>query len=309
MRTASRARNFRSRGVSAHSTRTGPKAQAPRPIKLYKGGIAEGSQWSQSGGAQVRPISALVEFCCGFQSLLGRQAQDKGLEVLRLTKETHDLTTTTGLKQAKREILGLIKRGQHIHLWASLPCKPWSKRNVFNAHRLGPKFRSYLEDTREESLSVIQSFLELACIVLRAKSQVSYERPAYAVGWDLPHLSKFFKVNGFLDVVFYGCALGLEDKGKPVMKPWRVKTTSQPLADALSQYKCICAPGPHTPCKGKITAASENYIAHGTICRSRSEPVVLQIFVIFYGAFGAASTSANPLCEHQAQSGTPFFPS
>ena len=96
-------------------------------------------------------------------------------------------------------------------------------------------------------------------MVLKGKGQVSYEWPAYAVGWKLPHLDGFFKANGFHDFLFHGCALGLKDKGKPVQKPWRLKATSFKLAETLSQYKCNCSPGAHAPCQGRITSASENY--------------------------------------------------
>ena len=49
------------------------------------------------------------------------------------------------------------------------------------------------------------------------------------------------------------------DNGKPVQKPWRIKTTSANLAESLSQYRCQCPPGAHAACQGKITAASNNY--------------------------------------------------
>ena len=131
-------------------------------------------------------------------------------------------------------------------------------KNIFNSKRLGKKFNEYLREIREESLLVIGSFLSLAYVVLKGKGQVSYEWPAYAVGWKLPNLDESYKANGLNDVVFHGCALGLVDNGKPVQKPWRIKTTSASLVESLSHYRCQCPPGAHTPCQGKITPASEN---------------------------------------------------
>ena len=75
---------------------------------------------------------------------------------MRFTKDSHDLVTKNGFDKAKREILGHIRDGQEIHLWASLPCKPWSQRNVFNSKRLGKKFNEYIREIREESVLVIE---------------------------------------------------------------------------------------------------------------------------------------------------------
>ena len=112
---------------------------------------------------------------------------------MRFTKESHNLTTKDGLNKAKREILGHIRDNQEVHLWASLPCKPWSQRNVFNSKRLGKKLDDYLNEIREESLLIIESFLSLAYVALKGKGQLSYEWPAYAVGWKLPKLENFSK--------------------------------------------------------------------------------------------------------------------
>ena len=83
-------------------------------------------------------------------------------------------------------------------------------KKFFNSKRLGKQFNEYLREIREESVLVIKSFLSLAYVVLKGKGQVSYEWPAYAMGWKLPNLDEFFKANGFKEVVFHDCALGLQ---------------------------------------------------------------------------------------------------
>ena len=53
------------------------------------------------------------------------------------------------------------------HLWASLPCRPWSQWNALNGRKLG-KFRAYVEALREESLELISVFMNLASKVIKA---------------------------------------------------------------------------------------------------------------------------------------------
>ena len=164
------------KGMCAYNAHA-PEGSNPPAQKALQGTEAGVSRPS-GGGAH---ISALVECCCGPSSLLAKEAEAQGLSVLRLTKGNHDLTTNKVLRQAKRAVSGLIKNGHNTQLWASLPCKPWSRRNVMNAARLGRKFRRYLQELREESLVVIDSFLGLACTVFKSGRQVSFEWPAYAV--------------------------------------------------------------------------------------------------------------------------------
>ena len=38
-----------------------------------------------------------------------------------------------------------------------------------------------------------------------------------------PSPSPVFKANVFHGALFYGCALGLADQGKPVNKPWQLE--------------------------------------------------------------------------------------
>ena len=197
---------------------------------------------------EAKPFTAFIECCCGPESLLTSEAQKKGFTTLRLTKPSHDLFKLSGLRKAKRDILNSIKNDERVKMRASLPCKPWSRRQTLIAHRLGPDSRNHLQDMREESLVSIDSFLELATVVMRSGGVVSFEWPAYATGWKIPQLDQFFRANGFHDAVFHGCALGLKDQGRRVNKPWRIRTTCRHLSDAMSKHVCDCPPGAHAPC-------------------------------------------------------------
>ena len=79
--------------------------------------------------------SAFVELCCGPKSLLGSEAARRNLKTLRVTKESHDLTTPGGRKPVRSDVLSLAKV-ENVHLWASLPCRPWSQLAELNRRKL-----------------------------------------------------------------------------------------------------------------------------------------------------------------------------
>ena len=58
------------------SARTAPEGSGPPEIKSLVGGITGGSHGSQSGGPKARPVSVLIECCCGPNSLLGKEAAE-----------------------------------------------------------------------------------------------------------------------------------------------------------------------------------------------------------------------------------------
>ena len=95
--------------------------------------------------------TALVELCCGPGSLIGQEAVKKGLELLRVTKEKYDLSTVEGRTSVLQDVASL-SNDHRVHLWASLPCRPWSQLNELNGRKHGKKFIEYLEGLRQESL-------------------------------------------------------------------------------------------------------------------------------------------------------------
>ena len=128
---------------------------APRDRCAYNAHGPEGSASAQAlagatldGEPKVRPVSVFIECCCSPKSLLSEEAQRKHITKVRFTKDSHDLGAHSGFLKAKREILQHIKNGEKNHIWASLPCKAWSKRNVFNASRLGLQIQSIFARTQ-----------------------------------------------------------------------------------------------------------------------------------------------------------------
>ena len=62
-----------------------------------------------------------------------------------------------------------------------------------------------------------------------------------------------------MTVDFDGCSLGLKSKkGNPIMKPWRIVTSSQTLVDKLTPYVCS-GDHKHDICQGAETVKSGFY--------------------------------------------------
>ena len=122
----------------------------------------------------------------GTESIVSTVATEKGLRALRLTADSHRLGTVQGNSEAETDIRSLHSDGFSIHLWASLPCGPWSLWTTMNEHRLGPRFNRKLHEKRAESWGIIVAFMHLANLVEELGGTWSFEWPAYCFGWKIP---------------------------------------------------------------------------------------------------------------------------
>ena len=80
-------------------------------------------------------------------------------------------------------IKNVIADGFRVEMWASLPCKPWSSWNEFNAWKLGARFRRRLKLMRDESQIMIDNFILIASLVIEHGGDVSFEWPAFCEGF------------------------------------------------------------------------------------------------------------------------------
>ena len=99
--------------------------------------------------------SAIVEFCCGPGSIIGKEALRQSLKVLRVTTQSYDLTTESGRAAVSEDVRKLVSNHK-THLWASLPCRPWPQLAELNGRKLGREFRIYVEMLRDESLVLLR---------------------------------------------------------------------------------------------------------------------------------------------------------
>ena len=254
-----------SRGASSGSGNAG-LAGTPPPHSL-------GAAGRSSSPSDISKI-AFIEFCCGSQSVLGQEAETRNVRYIRFTRESHDMTSKLGVERALSDIKILQGKGYKIKLWASVPCKPWTLRTDLNAHRLGLRFKRRLVSQRLESYLILQSFVDVADLVLKGNGDVSFEWPAFCHGWKIPMLQNFFASHKFQDVRVDGCAFGLQHQGRPIKKPWLIKTTHSPLVEQLKGFTCTCKVE-HVPCAGSLASASENYtpkMAHEILSGLLSSP-------------------------------------
>ena len=124
----------------------------------------------------------LVEYCCGPDSLLGRQTgEQSGYAVVRLTAE-QDMTTLSGMEYAKKEIESTPK-GQYIHLWSSMPCAAGSPWQHMNVHR-HPSALIKIQKDLETHEVLMDNFMELAELVIQRGGEVTIEWPTRCSLWE-----------------------------------------------------------------------------------------------------------------------------
>ena len=92
--------------------------------------------------ARAEGVTALIECCCGPESLLAGKAVREGMTALRFTAESHRLGTEAGDARALNDLRKLIEDGHRVHLWASVPCRPWCRWHSVNWRRLGATYQA-----------------------------------------------------------------------------------------------------------------------------------------------------------------------
>ena len=129
-------------------------------------------------------------------------------------------------------------------------------------HKHGEKYRRRLEARRLASLQLFSHFAQLARAVVRGGGEVAFEWPRNSIGWAQPPVSRLIKELDLFEALCDGCAFGMADAdGHPILKPWRIVTTSARLAATLSAYRCAHDKGfTHSNLEGgHVTPASALY--------------------------------------------------
>ena len=125
---------------------------------------------------------------------------------------------------------------------------------------------------------IAPSFRRVARLNRSLGGETAFEWPKNCALWKEAEVIAMKRELELLDVVFDGCALGLEahhgpNAGAPIRKPWRVATSMRTLREGLRDYVC---PGPeahprHAPCQGSDTVLTGFYAQNGR-CRARVLP-------------------------------------
>ena len=67
---------------------------------------------------------------------------------------------------------------------------------------------------------------------------ISFEWPRYCVGWAEEEVMCFISSYDPSSVLIDGCAFGMNHKGEPIKKHWRIVTDHKLLAENLALWKC-----------------------------------------------------------------------
>ena len=121
-----------------------------------------------------------VEFCCSSNSQLRRVCEQHQISYLGLSKDFVDLEDQQQFLQVLDWARDQAERGEVLHLWGSLPSKPW--------HNLRSDKDSKHVDTptaleREHSLRLVKHFVSLASVAVESGGSVSFEWPKSCSGW------------------------------------------------------------------------------------------------------------------------------
>ena len=199
----------------------------------------------------------LIEFCCDANSNIGNIGKELGVEVVRLHKEALDLTNPFIIAQ----VTDFIKANPGVSIWGSLPCTSWCTWQYMSIHKYGSSYLKKLQGRRRASLKLFSTFVELASLVREGGGEVTFEWPKESIGWAQKPVSRFIVDFGLHEALCDGCAFGMKDEGgNPILKSWRIVSTSRPLAEDLNRCRCKHPKGfKHAHLEGSLTPKSAFY--------------------------------------------------
>jgi hypothetical protein len=214
------------------------------------GGVADDAAPATESEEKL-PKRRIVEFCCGEDSLIGKEnPSSEGCEVVRLTVAV-DVTTPKGLATA----LAAVSKPNTL-LWASMPCtggSPWQRLN-----KSRPGVQAKLEEHWRVARLIWASFEKVARRTVLHGGEVAIEWPNGCEYWKWPEVVGLMREIGMESVRVDGCSLGLTSRviGLPILKPWRIASTSPTFLLGFGDFRC---PGEgthpeHTPCQGVDTS-------------------------------------------------------
>ena len=224
--------------------------------------VAHGQGGSSSSSASLPAMPArgrrkvLIEFCCDADSNLFVSASQAGWAAERVGLAQADLSTPEGLKH----ILDLIEKYKdyEIHLFAAVPCTPWSAWQNLNETKGSAAFKRKLRRDRITSKLIIDNWF-LAATRVRDLSGFNYfEWPRYCLGWHLVdvHFTSLDMIKSFPD----GCQLGVANASNtlPLLKPWTI-ASSNPQTVSILNGKVCSKDHTHGECAGQSTRQSGHY--------------------------------------------------
>ena len=183
--------------------------------------------------------NVLFEYACSDDSVIGRVAEQTGVQCIRLGKSTLDLCNPDHVSQA-------IEQAEAIpgsDAWISIDCTHYSPIQNLNIHIHGKSYQRKLETRRAQTKVMLAYAMQFAINIMQNYGRIVFELPKDSGIWKLDEWKQFASAYNLKWVVFDGCALGLKSSsGAPLRKPWCLYTNDIRIINFFSQFVC---PGDH----------------------------------------------------------------
>ena len=121
-----------------------------------------------------------VEFCCSSNSQLKRVCEQHQISYLGLSRDFANLEDEQQFAQVLDWARDQAERGEVLHLWGSLPSRPWRD---FNSYEDSQRTDTLSASKGENSLRLVQHFVSLASVASGSGGSVSFEWPKSCLGW------------------------------------------------------------------------------------------------------------------------------
>ena len=164
-------------------------------------------QWHRS---DRKKIAHLTEYCCGPESLLMKRWRQLGGKGTRVSFPEMDASSPNIVDKIVSLARAETRKGKHVRMHVSLPCKAWSKLSRIAASRneKAAKARLYAQN---RSRKMLRHVLRVVQKLQGSHFACSFEWPEGCDGFDerqCPEIKQLKKLLPF-ETSCHGCAYGL----------------------------------------------------------------------------------------------------
>ncbi|CAJ1414310.1 unnamed protein product [Effrenium voratum] len=238
----------------------------------------------------------VLELCCEEESLLTKTIIQQGGRAGRAGLfNSCDLQKADGLERAKQ----LVRDHRPSWIWVSFPCSAESQ--IQNLNEITEEGRLKSWKRRARSRRLVSRGLEVLRLHLELGGRIAWEWPRHNGGWRLPMVVKFWQELDHQgrchDIFVDGCQYGIQHKGVPVKKPWRIRVTD-PMHFHHIARECPMDHR-HAPCLGGgLPERTGRYSPE--FCRAVSK-ALLQPFEEVFTVEEPSITSIQTLTDQELQ--------
>ncbi len=197
----------------------------------------------ECGGVSPSEKWDVLELCCEEGSLLTKAVWQAGGKSGRAGLfNSCDLLRPEGRENVRR----LLREHRPRWLWLAFPCGATS--NIQNLNEL--TYEAWVKSLarKKKSRKLVREGLAIAQEHVLSGGEVLQEWPRYNLAWSFPEVQKFWQQFSFEDVKLDGCMYGLQHRGVPVKKPWKLRCS---VKGGITSMARLCdGRHEHAPCLG-----------------------------------------------------------